>query len=1049
MTDYYDAWSANKRKKNRSRRVTVNTTLDHYNSFLLPNSHQHQHQHVPNRPHNANTTPPSLPSKADARDDAPLPLLTRTTPSSPINCTNNGIAGFSLAKFSPALPRSFAWSHRFSSSAATGDIEKGSPNQTRPARTSIWRLGNTTALPIPSDSIARYDFSPAFDKDYDDDNNDNDDDDDDDDEDDGDNIDYEDNTKDLQYVEQISLHIAKRYPFSTRNTRHRAATGDQASASSAQHRSMFWIDQQRQQQQQQQQQHNRRLVPPAQTPKTESAIEQLVGQDETTQPALHTKADCNSEASSPQAQCSPTLSQRSPRNPSSPFNTHLHPQAHTHAQPDMASPGQSATVNRRDGRRRRPWSQVIWESPNLDEPSPETVTSKHHQHVYDHAATFNGIKDDSYPVLSKDLFTQSATPDPATSNISKTVRITIDSPHHESNPQHQGSLPRRPVRTPERAGAGHSSLLPIAGAGRREFSHSRKHTNRLSIGSAFYASIEPVSLSAATPTTPKTKRQLVRLPARPQSVLIPASAAAVVAGNANLSGQRHCTLQTLEESSTHRRRHQSQQIESGGSTCVASGSGKGNIHSNVGGNRPNLAVPIPWQHLARMGAEDSARTFHGIGSVASAMTPVKTVQQILLETSSSCSALEDSSPSCENRCNALVNVTPPPPQQQQQQPQQQQQQQQTRQLLMPQPATPRHVQPPPSSRFLPTLLESSSFIFQKLSSASSSLSSSNASPPLPSLHVKPTSYTPPTLTPLRTRRMMTTPRTTSLLEKQMNHTLGINVAASNSINSGKNSPTASSPWQKSNSVLLFPLSPTYESGTTLGNGMKQIGTVVYSHANAGSNMASTSSSSVITPAGSSLSPPPPVATAMSTGLLETLPSAHGLSPLAGTVPTISLTPSSVGSTEAFSPESSAASLQRNTRSDNDSGMNEGGQRQELPRYQLHDTSPDHHPSMPQVFKNEGGGEGDDRFPSTDKQMYEESDEYYEICEAQKSHVAVYEINARWGSRLVMFLFALGGIVCSVSGGFCVEYNCSDLQLCPVDHVAHGNWCGPSEIDQFF
>ncbi|KAF8988323.1 hypothetical protein BGZ52_011702 [Haplosporangium bisporale] len=64
----------------------------------------------------------------------------------------------------------------------------------------------------------------------------------------------------------------------------------------------------------------------------------------------------------------------------------------------------------------------------------------------------------------------------------------------------------------------------------------------------------------------------------------------------------------------------------------------------------------------------------------------------------------------------------------------------------------------------------------------------------------------------------------------------------------------------------------------------------------------------------------------------------------------------------------------------------------------------------------------------------------------KSHVAVYEINARWGSRLVMVLVALGGLFCAVSGGLCAEHHCTELKFCEDGHEAHGNWCGPSGVD---
>jgi hypothetical protein len=62
---------------------------------------------------------------------------------------------------------------------------------------------------------------------------------------------------------------------------------------------------------------------------------------------------------------------------------------------------------------------------------------------------------------------------------------------------------------------------------------------------------------------------------------------------------------------------------------------------------------------------------------------------------------------------------------------------------------------------------------------------------------------------------------------------------------------------------------------------------------------------------------------------------------------------------------------------------------------------------------------------------------------QKSHVAIYEINPRWGSRLMMFLATTGGVLCTVSGGLCAEHHCKDLQLCQDGYQGHGDWCGPS------
>ncbi|KAG0077102.1 hypothetical protein BGZ92_002093, partial [Podila epicladia] len=420
MPDYYDSWSANKRKKNLSRR-SVHASLD-----------QQGTEHVLNR-HLASATP-----FVPARSSTPTlssPLPTR--------------AGFSLTKFSPVLPRSWGRS----------DVEKGPPAQGRSGTT--WRA-NTH--PMAVDNIAR----DTFDKDFDDDDDEDDDDDDD------------NNNNDLQAIHVIQQH-------STLNSRPRHA-----------HEHM-------------------------------GIIEQLVG-DEFGAPYTDLL---------PMAKSSPALpvSSSSTDNPhsTSTFNARLHPQPIIRVQD---------TPRGKEGRKQRPWSQVIWESPIMD----ESVALR--QRVYDHAATVGG-KYESYPALTKDLFTQ-RTPDMI---ISKSVRINIDAP--DTPP-----IPRRPVRTPERSSQG-ATLLPVPATGRREFSHSKKHAHRLSLASGFYATLEPVSLAAATPTTPKAKRQLVRLPARPQSVFIPTT---------NIPKQG--SLQV--EDTTRRRRHQSQQLEIG---------------------RP---VPIPWVQLVPM-----------------------------------------------------------------------------------------------------------------------------------------------------------------------------------------------------------------------------------------------------------------------------------------------------------------------------------------------------------------------------------------------------------------------------------------------------------------
>ncbi|KAF9157519.1 hypothetical protein DFQ26_008654 [Actinomortierella ambigua] len=64
---------------------------------------------------------------------------------------------------------------------------------------------------------------------------------------------------------------------------------------------------------------------------------------------------------------------------------------------------------------------------------------------------------------------------------------------------------------------------------------------------------------------------------------------------------------------------------------------------------------------------------------------------------------------------------------------------------------------------------------------------------------------------------------------------------------------------------------------------------------------------------------------------------------------------------------------------------------------------------------------------------------------QTSHVAIYEINGRWGSRLLMFLLFVFGAICVLAGGFCTEAYCQDLSLCSDGFTS---WHQPYHSHQF-
>lgn len=267
--------------------------------------------------------------------------------------------------------------------------------------------------------------------------------------------------------------------------------------------------------------------------------------------------------------------------------------------------------NQQQGRRPRPWSQVIWESPlsvegslsnqhqQQSQQSQQQSQQSQQQRVRDHLIAVGPRPDTTYPALRKDMFTPASA---VTEKDKERVRINIDRDVTSTTTTGSTTYPRIPAHT----GNNSTGLTP-----KRELSHGRKTMNRISLGSGFYASIEPISLSAATPSTPKTRRQFVRLPARPQSVLIPSTAhhfPMFGSGNANgaaaqLNGGRlGGGLQPISTDQFKRRRHKSQQLE-------------------MRGDSPR-AVTIPWQQLAPMGTQDNAKTFHGIGYAPAAPIPI-------------------------------------------------------------------------------------------------------------------------------------------------------------------------------------------------------------------------------------------------------------------------------------------------------------------------------------------------------------------------------------------------------------------------------------------
>ncbi|KAG0274877.1 hypothetical protein BGZ95_009386 [Linnemannia exigua] len=416
--------------------------------------------------------------------------------------------------------------------------------------------------------------------------------------------------------------------------------------------------------------------------------------------------------------------------------------------------------------------------------------------------------------------------------VSKTVRITVDGGiASAANIAGSTTYPRIPAQTAT-AGENITGMLP-----RRELSHGRKAMNRISLGSGFYASIEPVSLSNATPSTPKTRRQLVRLPARPQSVLIPSTAHHFPgSGSSNQSGavnQLNGTrlgagLQPISTEEFKRRRHKSQQLDV-----------KGDLQR---------AVPIPWRQLAPMGAQENAKTFHGIGSAPAA--PIPNLKK---------------GASQEDTFGGQPTAT-----------------------LHPLNEAPEPARSPGSSSTLGSSKSRGSFDYDSRSG-----------------------------TPTRRSRL-------------------------------------------ASEVVVHQKAEICQDSTRQSE--------------------------------------------------------------------------AVGVGEGDSKDDS--------RIDNNEHKHNGGGGEQDDNDEDNDDDETNYSD-----ENEYGNEYDYNDEEEEEGLYAEAGAGLNgSIVIQKSHVAVYEINARWGSRLMMFIVTLGGIICALSGGLCAEHHCKDLQLCRDEYQAHGDWCGPSGVE---
>ncbi|KAG9066284.1 hypothetical protein KI688_001505 [Linnemannia hyalina] len=1163
MSDYYDAWSANKRKKGLGANAS---------SSRLRQQQQQQHQQRSSAP--ATTTTTTTTTSVTATTTTPsYTTATLTSPgaqSSPLILDQPALP---LISISPALPRPTTTtttipfkaepsgttpSHKTTNTTPTTPITAtGSTKSPRPRPISAWRFSRTifdsSLRPSSNDGSSSY-VTDFDDVDEDDDDEDDDDEDDDDEDDDDEDDEAESDSNNNNNVPSYPLHVSV-IPRIQGPT----SSGTSTTTSTAPNfrNSLKWSGSAS----------AARPTPVTQVQQPREVehgpiIEQLDTPDERLAAVYspYTGLAKSSPALSGEALLAPADHPQS----TTTFNTRLYPQPilqHLNYLPDqqeqtllsLAKTSVSGK-NQQQGRRPRPWSQVIWESPLLGEGSQsnqhQQQSQQSQQRARDHLITVGLRPDTAYPALRKDMFTPvSVTMEKDKERVlSKSVRINIDGDVTSTTSVGSIIYPRIPAQT----GDSSNGLTP-----KRELSHGRKTMNRISLGSGFYASIEPISLSAATPSTPKTRRQLVRLPARPQSVFIPSTAhhfpisgsGTTSGAAAQLSGGRLGV--GLPTDQFKRQRHKSQQLE-------------------MRGDSPR-AIPIPWQQLAPMGAQDNSKTFHGIGSVPASPIPIlkkggsqentfgATTLYPLNEAPEPVRLPPASTP---RKCSLFTKPNAPYMHHQHRS---SQSQGQGLPCFNPSPPTssPTSFSFSSSSQqrssshtpswFLPALLDSSSsYLFKKaLPSSTTSTSTPSSSSPkratfglhhsgstpsptriLSSSNNNTSSYSPDrTLassshlhyprpqhnsyrqSPLQTRQSLpisgsssssshyyhdssssnTGNQGDSLLKKsrrkltasltptsffssitssnsitindtnatsnshQQQHSSSVPVSGISSNNSSNNSTTTTktSLWKRDSSSVLFPFSlVSYESGGLLGE-IKNTSTAICTNA----------PSSVVAP-GTPLPPGMIVSTGVPPLKDPSSSSSVSPSPTLGPmiIPTISIiTP------PAFprSPGSSSTPGGSRNHGEFDSTSSSPTRRSHLASEVVHGEV--HQSGVSGYGDGEDGSQddsGDGDHGNGDSEEDEDEDEDDEGNETtcsdkeemygdiglngsiviQKSHVAVYEINARWGSRLMMFLVTLGGIFCALSGGFCAEHHCKDLQLCLDDYQDHGDWCGPSGVD---
>ncbi|KAF8978321.1 hypothetical protein BGZ46_006600 [Entomortierella lignicola] len=1018
MPDYYDSWSANKRKKNTTRLQT------------RPSSDKHGLQHQQQSPIAASTNSVTLPTTATVA----TPNTTTSLGTQPFR-----ISAIIRSPFSPAIPR-------LTSDTSSAKCSAG--GKQRPSGT--WRfskaLFESSASTVKQSNI-------SHDKDFDDDDDEEDDNDDDDDDEDDDDEDYfYDSYENINDIEELAntSQVKRASPYGGSRPRLPVVSGSPTTLqTSNQRRSLLWAA-------------NRPKLSQVQKHSgRENGIEQLSTIED---PSFGSHTYSNSMAKSfPSFHATVT---EDDSHSTSTFNERTHTQLFrqdtTSEEQDMVT---KMSSNKAEGRRPRPWSQVIWESPNLrDFSGQQEQLQPYFSCAKDHSATVCSRPQSAYPALTKDLFTPRTTLEKER-GVSKNVRINIEGDLTNTIPSLTNSTCASTRATDgkfkDNSAFGNKIIPDING--RRHVSNGKKHSSRISLGAGFYVSMEPISLSTMSPSMPKRKQELVRLPARPQSVLIPSaqhsySGMGLIGQGAQSHRQQTLVLQPLATEQPKRRRHKSQQLEMDNAT----------------------AAFTPWLQLGPMSSQDNSKTFHGVGSSPVAPIPV------IKKAGSQGNALEISTVPTASHSNPSLSFDPrlqevPPKvesllkstKRQSLSPPQKHARPSSIQVL-------RSIQTPP--QLYQPLRESPSFFKKQSFSLSSSpkeamfsRSENYASPPLvrslyihsssnlPNfqqqhqqrrshrhsiLHTRPSISSSPCTTPSKSRWTLSALKPVKHLSKSHSSNNDSDYANSYDGNNSNSNHRSSLPqnrtsklasWKQSSSSF-FPFSlVSYESGGLLGE-IKNTSTTICTNA----------PSPIVAP-GTPL--PPGVVVSKGVPATPTSASPH----------TITLHTSSLGSVRLNSQSESPASNASRRAASSEQGRNGGSEHIRISMYEgicpkcgrdIADSESEMIEADIQYgyctcslsSKGDSSEVSDDHYSSISGVEAEEAalgTGTNDPVIIQKSHVAVYEINPRWGPRLLMFLITIGGAICATAGGLCAEHHCQDLQFCYDNHQSHGDWCGPS------